>query len=148
MHLATESSSLEAETFCALPSEPTVIVTLTLTLGFVVGLRSQHVRRMATAWRLMTWLTWPLERHCPGAAGSPPPGSSPGAMLAPCERPWRSSDRPVDVGAPGSAGAPPVDVGGAGAAAPPPFPARGAVVFMPRDTLAAGSDAAVAVGAA
>ena len=57
MHLATESSSPDVETFCALPSGPTVSDTLTLTVGFTVGLRSQHERRIASWWSPMTCCT-------------------------------------------------------------------------------------------
>src|SRR5215831_10271526 len=54
MHFATDGSSPVAETPCALPSGPTVSETLTLTVGFVVGLRSQHARRIPTWWSPMT----------------------------------------------------------------------------------------------
>jgi hypothetical protein len=102
MHLATDSSSPDATTLWALPSDPIVIDTATLTVGFVVGLRSQHARRIASWCIPMTCWTWPPEKHWPGAAGDSEPGSSPtpglGAFwVSPCT----SNDRvgPLAAGA-------------------------------------------------
>ena len=93
MHLATATSSPDAETPCTLPSLSTVSETLTFDARLLLGLRSQHVRRIAPdAWNTMTW-TCPDEKHWPGAFGASPAASSLGATLGSCVSECRS-ERP------------------------------------------------------
>jgi len=62
-HFATEASSAEAFTLWGVPSGPIVSDTFTLTVGFVVGLRSQQERRIPGWWMPITVDTCPLEKH-------------------------------------------------------------------------------------
>jgi hypothetical protein len=57
MHFATDDSSPVALTFCALPSPPTVSITLTLTAFLLVGFRSQQTRPIAVRCAAMTCCT-------------------------------------------------------------------------------------------